>query len=48
MSWFKAEEPEDCKNVPDEVSHEALPYDICEEVGFVIEDNLLVTILSIL
>ena len=44
MSWFKAEEPEDCNTVPEEVSHEALPNDICEKVGFVIAEKLVVTI----
>ena len=33
MVWFEAEEPEDCKNAPDEVSHEKLPTNICDEVS---------------
>ena len=38
MTWFKAESPEDCKTVPDEVSHDNLPGDICEGVSVIIEN----------
>ena len=34
MVWFKVDEPEGCKEAPEEVSSEELPKDICEDVGF--------------
>merc|ERR1712088_278827 len=30
MVWFEANEPEDCREAPEEVSEEALPTDICD------------------
>ena len=34
MVWFKVDEPEGCKEAPEEVSDEELPKDICEDVGW--------------
>ena len=33
MVWFEANEPEDCREAPEEVSEEALPTDICDGVS---------------
>ena len=33
MVWFKVDEPEGCKEAPEEVSSEELPKDICADVG---------------
>ena len=38
LLWFEAAEPEDCKNAPDEVSHEALPTNMCDEVNIALGD----------
>ena len=41
MQWFKAEEPEDCKTAPDDVSTDELPKDICDGVSITLDNNLL-------
>lgn len=33
MVWFKVDEPEGCKEAPEEVSSEELPKDICADVS---------------
>ena len=33
MVWFKVDEPEGCKEAPEEISSEELPKDICADVG---------------
>jgi len=33
MVWFKVDEPEGCKEAPEEVSSEELPKDICEDAA---------------